>query len=217
MNIISVTTNLEGEKRMSRPRAIFASVPPDANGIPRWDTTSGTKPVEYSKPYQYWPDLDWAGNSLDNNDPTEYGLERPKYLWSHSLVQDPVNGESYVFIRQWFAGQRGDAFDYQTIPADDLIVTITHAADNNYAMALIVGGIEVGTVQPPIGSNSEVPDTELSWRNAKTYLYHLDLTQIPPGTEINLVSEVINTPQIPHGIVETNPAMFTWVMQVFNK
>lgn len=201
---------------MARPRAIFASIPPNEAGVPKWDSTSGTIPVEYSMPYQYWPHLDWSGNTLDDNSPTEYGLEHPKYLWAHPIVQDPVNGESYVFIRQWSVGNPKSTFDSQTIPAEDLLFAITIAADDQFALALVIGGVEAGNVQTPLGANTSTPTPDLSWRNARTIIYHIDLTKIPPGTPINLITEVMNSPQFPHGIVETNPAMFTWIMQVYN-
>jgi hypothetical protein len=205
-----------GDIEMARPRAIYASVPPNEQGIPRWDYSSGTIPVEYSMPFQYWPDLDWDGNVLDDSSPTEYGLEHPKYLWSDPVVKDPINGESHVFIRQWLAGQPGGTFDYQTIPANDLNVVIIHAADDQYGLALLVGGVEAGNVHSPLGANTNVPSQDYSWRNVKSYFYHLDLTKIAPGTQINLITEAINAPQIPHGVVESNPAMFTWVMFVYD-
>jgi hypothetical protein len=207
---------IERKTSMARPRAIYASVPPNEAGIPKWDEVFGTIPVTYSMPCSSWPNLDWDGNVLDESLPTEYDLEHPQYLWSHPLVRDPINGESYTFIRQWLVGEPGGTFDYQTIPADDLIFVISHAADNQYALALIVGEVTTGTVQAPAGANTVIPSPQEAWRNVKTYLYHVNLAEFSPGTPVNLISEVINASQAPHGIVTSNPAMFTWIMQVFN-
>jgi hypothetical protein len=202
---------------LARPLAIFASIPPNHVCNPKWDHISGIIPVEYDKPNENWPDLDWTGDIIEDNGPTEYNFERPKYLWAHPLVHDPVNGESYVFIRQWEVGNPGEGFNGQTIPAENLVLLITYAADNEYAMALVVGCAEQPELSlSPIGANKDIPSSSNSWRNVKTYLYYLDLTKVSPGTTINLISEVINSPQRPNGIVETNPAMFTWVMQVYD-
>lgn len=200
---------------MARPRAIYASIPPNEQGIPVWDQTMGVVPVEYSRPYPYWPNLDWCGNTFDDDSPTEYNLEHPKYLWSHPIVQNPVYGENYIFIRKWFVGQPQGGFDFQTIPANDLIFVITIAADDQYTSALFINDFNTGEVQTPIGSNTNTLNND-GWRNVKTNLYHVDLTRTTLGTPINLVTEVINLPQIPHGIVDTNPAMFTWTMYIFN-
>jgi hypothetical protein len=201
---------------MARPRAIFASIPPNELGQPKWDAVLGTIPVEYGMPYPFWPDLDWSGNVMDENGPAEYGPEHPKYLWSHPLVQDPVHGESHIFIRQWLVGNTGGIFDQQTIPADDLIFVVNHAADNQYALALVVGGVEAGKVQHPKGANTFIPSPDDAWRNVKTFFFHVNLSKIPPGTPINLITEAVNAPQIPNGTIESNPAMFTWVMYVFD-
>jgi hypothetical protein len=197
---------------MARPRAIYASIPAYDIGEPKWDTILGTRPVEYASPYSLWPTLDWT-NNLGHNGPVEYGSEQPKYLWSDPLVQDPVNGETHVFIRQWTVVDKEGNFASQTIPADKLIVAITIAADDQYTMALVIGDVRLGSVHTPIGIN-HIP--EISWRNIMTYLYFLDLTKTAPGTIINLMTEVTNSPQLQIGAVETNPAMFTWVMQIYN-
>jgi hypothetical protein len=200
---------------MARPRAIYASIPQNEVGVPNWDNVTGVIPVECNCPFPHWPDLDWIGDTLDENGPAEYDLEHPKYLWSHPLVQDPVGGESHVFIRKWVVGQPGQPFDYQTLPPDNLLLVITHAADNQYALALTVGDAKSEATQSPMGANVNIPNSESAWRNCKTYLYHLDLSKTASGANVELITEAINHPQ-PGGTSATNPAMFTWVMYIYN-
>jgi hypothetical protein len=200
---------------LAKPRAIYASIPPSEPVNPKWDQIAGVIPVEYTQPFIYWPDLDWEGDMIEDNSPTEYRYEHPKYLWSHPLVQDPANGETHVFIRQWRVGQPGATFDSQTIPPENLIFVINHAADDQYTMALLFGTADQpGSVQSPMGCNIHIPNAGSSWRNCKTYFYHLNLTRATPGTPINLMSEVVNVPQ-PGGKAAANPAMFTWIMYIY--
>ena len=191
---------------MARPRAIYASVPPGATAMPLWIESSETSiPVQYSKPYADWPDLNWLGNLYGDNSPTDYGLETPQYLWSDRVVKHPEAGETHTFSRRWNVG--GPRFTPINFPPGDYLVVITHGADDEYRMILEAKGAPMN----PLGANSFIlhPNT---WRNVMTYVYRLILT---PNDKVTLTSIVTNS-TLPTATPESNPAMFTWVMQVFD-
>lgn len=196
---------------MSIPLAIYASIPQNHPNKPLWEKTLGAIPVKYEKPNPKWPNLTWKHNPLEDYKPIDYA-EEPDYLWAHPIVKQPTKGENYSFIRKWFVGKSDSAFDGRTFPPKDLVFVISHAADDLYSMGFFVGGVQNGELLNPVGANGM---TKNALNNVKTFVFHVNLTASEPGVELDLVSEVTNCPQ-PTEIPDKNPAMFTWVMQVFD-
>lgn len=196
---------------MAQPLAIFASIPSSDPENPIWDQHLGILPVVYQKPYTNWPLLDWTNNLIEEYTPLIYG-EEPSFLWAHPQVLDPNVGESYTFVRKWTIGNEETLFDSRRIPSKDLIAVVSFAADDNYSIGFFIGGVEKGDLLSPIGANRVQKD---SWRNVRTFVYHLNLKCAESGSEVAFVAEVTNIP-LPKGISKSNPAMFTWVMQIFD-
>ncbi|HEX2953657.1 MAG TPA: hypothetical protein VHR47_06700, partial [Bacillota bacterium] len=166
---------------MSKPLAIYASIPADHQNSPVWDRSLGTPPVTYRKPNPKWPNLDWRNNPLEDYQPKYYS-EAPHYLWAKPQVTQPVKGENHTFIRRWQIGEADSVFNSKTIPQLDIILLILHAADDLYSMGLFLGDVQNGELLNPLGANGAAKN---AWRNIKSYLYHLNLESITPGTELN--------------------------------
>jgi hypothetical protein len=186
---------------MAHPRAIYASKAPSSFGAPVWlDDSLNSVPVVYRESYKFWPDLNWLGNLTADNAPMEFGLELPDYSWSDPIVVNPVEGETHHFTREWQV--KGEIFTTTIIPPGNFLVVITHAADDQYQMNLTVDHRTLNPIGEKLGS----------WRNVCTYLYGLQLNE---NDRINLTSVVTNLAQ-PGSTPENNPAMFTWLMKVYN-
>ena len=191
---------------MARPKAIYASIPADSEVKPVWlDAPAFSLPVVYRQPCLNWPDLNWLGDFAGNNGPLEYALEVPEYLWSDPVVRDPIAGETHTFCRRWDI--EGSCFTGAAMPEGDYLVVITHAADDQYEVYLEVQGMPLH----PIGGNFFCPGNT-SWRNIKTLVYRIILV---PDDKLTLTTTVTNNPQ-PNGTTMSNPAMFSWIMQVFD-
>ncbi len=191
---------------MVRPQAIYASIPCVCSAdTPLWLNEPGFSiPTALEQPYEFWPDLNWLGNLVDDTSPTVYDLETPQYLWAHPVVQDPQNGETHTFVRGWKTNET--TFNASNIPPGEYLVVISHAADDQYEMRLAINNC----LQFPVGSNSFIP-APLTWRNVSTYVSRFCLT---PCDLLTLTSIVTNDPQ-PNGTSQSNLAMFTWIMQVY--
>lgn len=192
---------------MARPRAIYASIPPSAVATPLWiENREISIPVEYGQPYPDWPDLNWLGNLSGDNSPTDYGLEIPQYLWSDPVVQQPATGETHIFSRLWHVS--GPTFTSTNFPPGDYLAVISHGADDEYQMILKASNVTMN----PEGANSFITHPK-TWRNVMTFVYRLTLRS---NDNVTLTSIVTNRPEPAATVPELNPAMFTWVMQVFD-
>lgn len=190
---------------MSQPLAIYASVPPTPGGA-NWltDIQGAVVPTIFEQPYEFWPDVDFTLGGITAID---YNGELPYYLWSNPQVLQPVTGETHIFRRAWIASSVF-GFTATQIPANsNFAIIISHAADDIFEMTLSINGL---TLVPIVGSNTVTP-SPLTWRDVKTFVYDLLMF---PGEQLVLQTTVTNQPQ-PGGTSVTNPAMFTWVMQVF--
>jgi hypothetical protein len=191
---------------MPYPLAIYASIPGDTALKPLWQNDPAfSLPVIFERPNANWPDLNWCGNFWDDAAPLAYGLEIPQYLWSAPMVAQPELEQTHIFCRKWSAC--GNQFSAAVIPEGNYLAVLTHAADDQYQVYLRIEG----ALQHPIGGNSFLPNHS-SWRNVKTFVYRIPLRA---DSEMALTSVVTNNPQ-PGGTSESNPAMFTWVMQIFD-
>ncbi len=194
---------------MSQPLAIFASIPAvvPATAGPNWE---GIQPVIVGDAFRFWPNLDWRGGNIVPLSPV---TEVPQYLW-FTPIANPTTTVTAAFTRRWDVTNFGSPFDTRAIPAGTSYqIVISSAADDQYSMQLFkTSPLNVVTIYTPTGVNTSVPP-DFPWRNVKTYNY--DDVILNPGDILRLMTIATNLAQPPGTPPQDNPAMFSWVMQVF--
>ncbi|HEX2954969.1 MAG TPA: hypothetical protein VHR47_13445 [Bacillota bacterium] len=186
----------------TQPHAIYVSrVATNPTG-PHWLNGSAFRiPVVVTNPYIDWPDLNWQGNDII----PQFSEGGPQYLWAEPMA-DPTHTTNFKFARRWDV--TGTTFTHRTIPTGTYDFVVTHAADDRYTMILRLGNQAL----IPVGVNNGTIPVHRPWRNVKAYVYE-DISLFP-NSVLRLETSATNIGQ-PTGTFTSNPAMFSWVMQVF--
>lgn len=191
---------------MSQPTAIYSSIPSTSPLSPTWlATPPNLLPVSIAEPFPVWPNLDW---SADNIIPTAYS-EVPDYLW-YTPVPDPTLPITVQFTRRFTVGELLTPFTATNIPTGLYRLALSVAADDAYVVQTLINGLIISE-EPSAGFNFAVPQP-FAWRNVKTYVYGAlaGITLAVLGT-LDIQVTVTNFPQLG----PFNPAMFTWILQLF--
>lgn len=196
---------------MAQPLAIYASIPADHPAGPHWlkDETN-IHPVSVSNSYQQWPNFEW---SYDGIIPTLYS-EIPDYLWSIP-VADMTDGVVKHFSRRLVTGEN---FSTTTIPEGKYCFLFSIAADDEYEHEILLSDFtEVHPLENEgEGSNFGLP-SENSWNIVKTYVYGIVTgIEIKESSVLDISVKVRNIPVADIYPPGTNPAMFTWLLQIFS-
>ncbi len=165
----------------------------------------------YRWPIPFRPGPIWIGES-DGIIPNSYS-EIPSYLWNPA-VADPTDGYPKQFTRRFTIGAATDLFTATRIPAGTYNLILSIAADDEYQVLILLNGTIID--QPNPGFNFAVPNP-FPWRDVKTYVYGGSGAGITLSAGDSLDIQVIarNIPQPAGTPPGANPAMFTWVLQLF--
>jgi hypothetical protein len=194
---------------MSQPLAIYASIPA-ATGANWLNTSGNVLPVTVAAPYPHWPNVDWSDGNIAPS--SGYG-EVPQYLWSEP-APNPQDHEPKTFTRRLSVNPVISLPNILQFPAGTrafrLVFSI--AADDEYVFRLLINEKAIPGEEDDMGYNLVVPVSD-AWRNVKTYAFGIGANPVmmKPDDTLDIQTIVTNLPQ-PSAY---NPAMVTWVLQVF--
>ncbi|HEX3046934.1 MAG TPA: hypothetical protein VHY08_19425 [Bacillota bacterium] len=191
---------------MPQPTAIYASIPSTDPSAPNWlSTPPNLLPVSVADPFPDWPNLDWRIGGIT---PLLFS-EITDYLWQPAIA-DPTDGTEKQFTRRLTVGSLGFTSTHIQHALYSMILTI--AADDQYQVLMLVNGSPVVFDAPNPGFNFAVPNP-LTWRNVKTFAHNP--VNLFTNDTVDIQVNARNVPQPPGTPPANNPAMFTWILQLF--
>jgi hypothetical protein len=192
---------------MTQPLMIYAS---NISTGGAWTPT----PVQVT-PFQFWPNL---SEGDDNIAPTAGDQEIPQYLFSSTFFNtSPATTFNCTFTRNWIVAGGSFTATAISVPDTDTCydLVLTHAADNLYTATLVrtLGNGSTITYNPVISNQVIYPPGVSQWRNAKTIEF--SGVTFAENDSLALRTEATNL-GISGSTLDTNPAMFTWTLEIYN-